>query len=238
MAKTCALFNNTTSKFLATLNDREVFKQRMTGWYSPRLPTPSIARSQSLFSIFPHAPYINIQMACNDRINSRGLYSTPSTHRGFSARLFPNIGLNSDEARSHAFTNSWGPRMRSGHIVDLPRSVEAEGGFGKYNHNPLEDRCLIHDSTGPVSMATSHEALTVGRDDLQYSQSHLPASSQYGQPYPATTGQDHSFTRPVARETRPIDYLERGGSRPTIGRFNTVNLLPLSSSRTSTDTSS
>ena len=202
-------------------------------------PTNPVHRTltKSLLNL-PRTPYINIQMACNNRINSPGLYSTPSTHRGFSARLFPDLGLVSEEARSHTFTNSWGPRVRSGHIFDSPRRAGAKAGFGKYNHNPLDDRCLIHDSTGPVSIATSHEALTVGRDDLQYSRSHLPASSQYTQPHPATTGQDYSFTRPIARETRPIDYLERGGSRPTMGRSNTVNLLPLSSARTSTDTSS
>ena len=185
----------------------------------------------------PHTPYLDIPMAYNNRINSPDLYSTPSTRRGFNARLSLDLGLVSGEARSPAFTNSWGSRVRSVYIFDSSRSVEAEAGLGKHNHSPLDNRCLIHDSTGPVSMDTSHEALTVGRDDSRYSQSHWPALSQHTQPHPATMGQYHSFTRPITRETAPIDYLERGVSRLTIGRFNTVSLLPLSSSRTSTDTS-
>ena len=209
------------------------------------MPFPSSTKpvhrtlTKSLLNL-PHTSHLNIPMACNNRINSRNLYSTPSTHRGFNACSFPDFGSVSEEARSHAFTNSWGPRVRSGYIFDSPRSVEAEDNFGKYNHSPgpLDDRCLIHDSTGPVSMATSHEALTVGRDDLQYSQCHWPAPSRYTQPHAATMGQDRSFTRPVARATAQIDYFEWGGSRPTIGRFNTVSLLPLSSSRASIDTSS
>ena len=179
-------------------------------------------------------------MAYNNRINSPDLYSTPSTHRRFNAGLFPDLGLVSEEARYHEFTNSWGPRMRSDYIFDSPRSVEAEADFGKYNHSPgpLDDRCLIHDSTGPMSRTTSHEALTVGRDDLRYSQSHWPMPSRHTQPHPATMGLDRPFTRPVARATAQIDYLGWGGSRPTTGRFNTVSLLPLSSSRASIDTSS
>ena len=160
------------------VDNRDVFKQRETGWSFPHLPNP-IHRMLATSSLdLPNALY-PIPMAFNYNANNSDFHSSSSTHRGPSARRrFPEVVLNNGEPNPSSSTNRRDLDTRPGYIVNSPRNPRVEASFCKSGRSSLINRCHKCESSDPVSPVTSYAASIPMQRDSLYWQSHQPITNR------------------------------------------------------------
>ena len=156
---------------MATLDDRDVFKQRVTGSCSPHLPNPAHRTLTTSLLDLPNTLY-PVPMAFSNHTNNANFHSSSSTHRTpSSGRRFWEVVLvnGSEEPNPNTRTDHQGLATRPVRTVDSPMNARVEGSFGKSSCSPLDDRCLNHEPADPVSPAR--------RDCSPYQHGHQPSTN-------------------------------------------------------------
>ena len=155
-------------------------------------------------------------MVHSDESYNTNLYSTPSPVES-DAYSSPNQTPTAEEASETLGTptDDWNTGMQPDHVVSSPRSLKAEDSVGKYNHSPLDDRCLMRErAPETVTSVTSHDAQIHNGGVLPLPDRYWSIASRYTQTHSSVIGtRDNSFT--VASEASTVVPI-----RPSSGKYS------------------
>lgn len=197
------------SHSVTSLDDRDVFKPRIVGCFSPSLPNtvyPTLTTTSllTLRSPFSRTRSTNFPMAYFDNTDNTNFYSAPFSSGEFMGYPFLNQVSVTEETNVQTlgtFADDWSVGGGQGCIASSSRGLGAGPSLGKCSRSLLGNSRLTHGSPESVTSVNPYEAQSHSHGEPSFPEYYWPVTGQYTQSRRSEVlSRDNSFANIVASE--------------------------------------